>query len=348
MLSVLLAHWTPTGTILHAVFNGKAGYTLFFVLSGYLISRILFNERIKETPISKALSLFYARRTLRIFPIYYLTLFVVWTFGLIPSNIWSYIMYFQNIQFAINDSFDGVNSHLWSLAVEEQFYLVWPFMMLLTPKQHLLKAIVISAAIGPLSRLVGIEWFGAIGKNIEMIQLLTPTTLDCFGMGALLAYFETYRFDSYLKFVRSLGPLLIGITGVLLYLVFRHFREGILDDLFHRTVISLWCIYLIPLNFRINTSRYSQTLVFKAFLHIGKVSYGMYLFHNYVKVWFDWFRAYLIQNLNSETLVAMINATTENKIQFVLLTILTIMLSSFSWWLIESPMNRLKRYFPYS
>ncbi len=257
-------------------------------------------------------------------------------------------MYFQNIQFAINDSFDGVNSHLWSLAVEEQFYLVWPFMMLLTPKQHLLKAIVISAAIGPLSRLVGIEWFGAIGKNIEMIQLLTPTTLDCFGMGALLAYFETYRFDSYLKFVRSLGPLLIGITGVLLYLVFRHFREGILDDLFHRTVISLWCIYLIPLNFRINTSRYSQTLVFKAFLHIGKVSYGMYLFHNYVKVWFDWFRAYLIQNLNSETLVAMINATTENKIQFVLLTILTIALASFSWWLIESPINKLKRFFPYS
>ena len=291
---------------------------------------------------------FYSRRALRIFPIYYLTLFLVWSFGLTVSNGWPYFLYVQNIQFAVSGFFDGVNGHLWSLAVEEQFYLFWPFVMLLTPKQHLLKAIIISAAIGPISRLVGLEWFSILGKYPEMIHVLTPTTLDCFGIGALLAYFETYRFDSYLKFARSLGPLLIGITGVLLYLIFRHFREGILDDLFHRTVISMWCIYLIPLNYRINTDRFSSSMIFKIFLHIGKVSYGIYLFHPYVKVWFDWLRALIIQSINNEFIIGIVNYLFNYKIQFVLLTILTIALASFSWWLIESPINKLKRFFPYS
>ena len=125
VLSVLLSHWTPTGTIVHLIFNGKASITIFFVLSGYLISRLLFNEKIKETPIRKALRVFYVRRTFRIFPIYYLLLFFVWGLSLTTSNIWPYILYFQNIQFAIDGSFDGINSHFWSLAVEEQFYLFW-------------------------------------------------------------------------------------------------------------------------------------------------------------------------------------------------------------------------------
>ncbi len=330
------------------IFNAKAGVTVFFVLSGFLISRILFNERVKESATGKVLSSFYARRALRIFPIYYLTLFVVLGFGLSSNTGWSYAFYFQNIQFAINNGFDGVNGHLWSLAVEEQFYLFWPLIMLLTPKKYLLQVIVIAIALGPISRILGMEWFLYLGKDQELIHVLTPTTLDSFGIGALLAYYETFRHGSYCKFTRSFAPALIGIVGFILYVTFRHFQEGVLDDIFHRTVISMWCVFLIPLNYSFNVNRYSATAIFKALVHIGKVSYGIYLFHPYVKVWFDWFRIMLMEHVQSEMVASIINASFGNKIQFLLLTVMTIALSTISWKLIEAPINGLKRLVPYS
>jgi len=244
--------------------------------------------------------------------------------------------------------YDGINSHLWTLAVEEQFYLFWPIVVLVIPKQGLLKTIILMIAIGPFSRIVGMEWFDLLDKPHEMVHVLTPTTLDCFGIGALLAYFETFRFDSYLKFARSKGPLLIGITGIVFYMLLRQYRTGVWDDVFLRTAISMFGVYLISWNYRINIDVLSKSMLFKAFIHVGKISYGIYLFHPYVKAFFDWFRVVLIDYLSNERLIEIINISFGNKIQFVLLTILTITLSSFSWWLIESPINKLKSKFPYS
>jgi peptidoglycan/LPS O-acetylase OafA/YrhL len=351
VLSVLFGHWvTNNGAWLHKFFNAKAGVTIFFVLSGYLISRILFREKDKETPLRKALGVFYLRRALRISPIYYLTLIFVWIIGAWPenANIWPYFLYFQNVQYVITGSWDGVNSHLWSLAVEEQFYLFWPLIILIVPQRWLLRTIVFTIAVGPFSRLMGMEWLTILNGRPEMVHVLTPTTFDCFGLGAILAYFEMYRPGSYQKFIRSSKPLVIGIVGVVLYLLLGNLREGVLDDVFERLAISLWCVYLIPLNHKIDFSAFHKTKVSKALQHVGKVSYGIYLFHPYVKLTFESFNAFLSTHSNNDYLMKIITALQDRKIQFVLLTIITIGLASISWRLIESPINRLKKYVPYS
>ena len=107
------------------LFDGSTGVSVFFVLSGFLITYLLIQEEEKNGSIS--LKNFFIRRTLRIFPVYYLVLFtyfILQQFNVLQftTNQWiSSLTYTKNI-------FGGswVDGHLWSLAVEEQFYLIWP------------------------------------------------------------------------------------------------------------------------------------------------------------------------------------------------------------------------------
>jgi peptidoglycan/LPS O-acetylase OafA/YrhL len=121
-----------------AMIFGWSGVSLFFVLSGFLISGILWDSFQQKNWWAR----FYCRRALRIFPLYYFALTLVlagaiWANGLQPSlsSIWGYVFYLQDIPGGFNH-WEGVPavfrsslSHFWSLAVEEQFYLVWPFLL---------------------------------------------------------------------------------------------------------------------------------------------------------------------------------------------------------------------------
>jgi peptidoglycan/LPS O-acetylase OafA/YrhL len=256
----------------------------------------------------------------------------------------------QNFQFAWQGAFDGSNGHLWSLVVEEQFYLFWPLIVLLVPQRFLLKTIIAMIMLGPLTRLVGWEILLAWDKNPDMINVLTPTTLDCFGLGGLLAYMETFHLKSYLKFVRSSKPVWIAFFGVLVHFLLEQgeMYDGILDNLFGRTAISLWCVYIIPMHHRFNVNFVKSIPLYKLFIHIGKVSYGIYLFHPYIKLLFDNLRNFLMASVNSTPLAKAVSLTYNHNIEFVILTVVTITTASLSWWSIESPINRLKKYVPYS
>ena len=116
--------------------TGWTGVTLFFLLSGFLITGILWDSR--DTP--HWWRNFYARRSLRIFPLYYASLLLVLvgaafshTLRLCLSNIWIYALYLQNmpslIPRAVTLASPLLIGHFWSLAVEEQFYLIWPFVI---------------------------------------------------------------------------------------------------------------------------------------------------------------------------------------------------------------------------
>jgi peptidoglycan/LPS O-acetylase OafA/YrhL len=116
---------------------GWSGVTLFFVLSGFLISGILWDSRFAPGWWRN----FYMRRTLRIFPLYYGTLLLVFITAVAAgkglfslSRIWIFALYLQNIPL-LNVKSENVGSplwlfHFWSLAVEEQFYLLWPFLLM--------------------------------------------------------------------------------------------------------------------------------------------------------------------------------------------------------------------------
>src|SRR5262249_38047027 len=139
VILVIIHHWLPEDSWINYTPNGRLGVNTFFVLSGFLITGILLRarDRLESKPGSSPAHMFrsfYVRRTLRIFPIYYLLLTVLWLLGdpELHHRPIPYISYTSNFLFFFGEYFPARLAHLWSLAVEEQFYLIWPWLMLLT------------------------------------------------------------------------------------------------------------------------------------------------------------------------------------------------------------------------
>src|SRR5213594_314733 len=169
---------------------GWIGVDLFFVLSGFLITGILYDAKESDHYFRN----FYVRRVLRIFPLYYgaLIIFLVVLPWLAPGNaelqlmkrdaIW-YWTYLSNVRTAYNGwpGF-GAIGHFWSLAVEEQFYLIWPVIVLALSRRHL-QACCLACIIGALVVRVGLNAKG----NETAAFVLTPARIDALAVGAYLA-----------------------------------------------------------------------------------------------------------------------------------------------------------------
>lgn len=199
---VLACHFTwgasPNGLIdkivLHVAWSGWFGVDLFFVLSGFLITRILLAARGGPHYFRN----FYIRRTLRIFPLYYAVLAATlilpplidgsvrgadWfaTLDRFGPWLWSYA---SNIRLALAGKWEvgGMLGHFWSLAVEEQFYLLWPAVVLLCPPRRF-RRLCIAIAIGAVAVRLGL-------RSIHMplgAYVLMPARADAFAIGACLA-----------------------------------------------------------------------------------------------------------------------------------------------------------------
>ncbi|MDB5358330.1 MAG: hypothetical protein JWN24_4783 [Phycisphaerales bacterium] len=167
---------------------GSVGVLLFFVLSGYLITGILLRARDdaerEGTSRLFALRQFYVRRFLRIFPLYYLvlTLAALANAGEARKMVWWNAAYLSNFYMAAH-GWQHPISHFWTLAVEEQFYIAWPWVVMFLPWR--LVAPVVSAAIA-----VPLLWKLAVTHatgNLFAAGILTPSCLDTLGAGSLLA-----------------------------------------------------------------------------------------------------------------------------------------------------------------
>lgn len=162
---------------------GWSGVDVFFVLSGFLITGILVQS--KDAP--HYLRNFYARRVLRIFPLYYVVLaLLLW--GLqrpptTPGETAAYLLYVQNFVHAFGGDAqpDIARDVTWSLAIEEQFYLVWPTVVLFASRRALPRLAIVMIVLAIASRFVGL-WLG-----VPKPYFLTPCRLDALGVGALLA-----------------------------------------------------------------------------------------------------------------------------------------------------------------
>ncbi|TIX66735.1 MAG: acyltransferase, partial [Mesorhizobium sp.] len=135
---VLYAHFLAPGG---ASFVGHLGVRLFFVLSGFLITRLLIDARDAAAyEAGPALRAFYIRRMLRIFPPYFAVLGLVWLTDLEHSRgslIW-HALYLSNFWYALrNEWTPWLLCHFWSLSIEEQFYLAWPLIVLLAPRRRI-------------------------------------------------------------------------------------------------------------------------------------------------------------------------------------------------------------------
>lgn len=337
---VIISHWLPKNHFLNILPNGDIGVDAFFVLSGFLITRILLEYRSKtDCDLNSKLIVvknFYVRRSLRIFPVYYLLLIILLllekyiNIQLKDSFIY-HISYTSNLLFFKNQSWEGSLSHLWSLAVEEQFYLIWPWIIIFTPLRYLKYTILGFICIGICSDLI-LYW---LFQGKILIYILTPTCFDAFGLGAIIAYTLKYEEDKYLLLKKYLKWCIV--FGVCSVWIIHKLNPEIY---FLRPLISLICAYLIL--FLIQEKSFLQNVFSNSILiFIGKISYGMYLYHNFI----PWFFENLLLFIKNEMIDSILINNRIGLAVFISKYLLLVIISWMSWKLVEKPLLHYKRFF---
>ncbi|MCP4122864.1 MAG: acyltransferase [Bacteroidetes bacterium] len=381
-LIIIIAHWQLALPI--APF-GWEGLQMFFILSGFLITRILVHEREKHNGFGSYIKAFYLKRTLRIFPLYFLFL-IFWglirvalrenelirlaTDDLAQNWAW-YFTYTSNLK-----SFFNVESlespffiHLWSLALEEQFYLVMPFMVFFL-RGKWLKGVIIAFILIPfITRPLGYYFLTQKHDDVIWAGLLVYRNIffqcDAFALGAAIAVFN-------LDFIKRPKVWFFSLVAVYIVLVclnypaFRNFLPLLLEHahstqqvenvsvfwyinmlghpeilpmsnqyLYMMPLINIACFFLVlcPVQGKsIMTWLFENNLMVK----IGRVTYAMYVFHF----------ALIIFVLK---VVTKILGTSQSNINaflhipiFIVYLVVLYYLSVFSFKYIEGPFLKLK------
>lgn len=340
---VFIHHWLSEHIWAESLlkkFPFGSGVTLFFVISGFLITRILINFKVKNSDSGRSnwhsIKSFFVRRSLRIFPIYFITIFFLYFIDFANTReLFPWLVtYTSNVKMALSNEYLGAFTHLWSLAVEEQFYIVWAFVVSFVPLRYLKKVIIGSIIVAIGSRM----YLAFFSQSWMGILTLTPCKMDSLGLGALLGYWSVFEKEKIVAVVKS-KKLFILITLVTFWMLFDgYFRIHRMPSVFfENTLISLVCFYLIARAALEDYSGYfSRFLENKVVLYLGKISYGLYLYHTFASpLFFKFINTYLKIGF-------------ENPVWYSLVyLILTVAMSVLSWHIIESPINGLKKYFTY-
>jgi peptidoglycan/LPS O-acetylase OafA/YrhL len=338
VLSVLFAHFVLRPPAWLAIVPWAAcGVQLFFVLSGFLITGILLDGRMQvKAGVSRfwMLRQFYARRFLRIFPLYYAVVLVGWFIklpGFTDTLGWN-LSYLTNFYIVWKGTWIEAASHLWTLSVEEQFYLVWPWVVLFLPERWLLRTFIGVAIFAVGYRVFASGWFGSLAG------IMPFASFDCFGAGALLALAQRREKagDRGMRRILSVIGVSLGVPFLILALL-SHFppqsvasRAGLMNF-----AMPLLCMPLISRAAEGFTGIPGILLTRRPILYIGKISYGIYIFHVPV--------LYLMK-LNGSNWLSRIALPIPYS---AILLIATVAVAAISWHFFESPINRLKRLFPY-
>jgi peptidoglycan/LPS O-acetylase OafA/YrhL len=303
ILAVLLFHFVaptnPKGPVDAAVtwlFSyGALGVDLFFILSGFLITGILYDSRNDPAYFRN----FYMRRVLRIFPLYYAVLVIVFfVVPAIPSlrgseiaqlrshQAWAWL-YGVNVYLAIHGGWVlSYIEHFWSLAVEEQFYFVWPLMVwLLAANRRVFLAFALATAIASFGgRIVA----SMAGVSPIVTIVLTPFELDALAIGGFLAVYLR-RPGAEVSARRAVVPLIVaGIALLLLQFGLRHFAEfgntvqSLRSGAFHLLLTAL----LLKALLAPGVSAWSRFFRSSPMVMLGKYSYGLYVYHHFFSYYF--------------------------------------------------------------
>jgi peptidoglycan/LPS O-acetylase OafA/YrhL len=349
VLGVMVAHnWHPRRLpwLLGDLDWAGLGVRLFFVLSGFLITGTLLGCRnMAETnsqPATVFLQQFYIRRFLRICPIYYLVVFILILTDVPPArDIWPWLMtYTTNFYITLNNEWVGRMGHFWTLAVEEQFYLIWPWLVLFAPRKWLLPTIIGMIPLSSAYRLYAYRNFPFdIGAMDFKAATLILANVDILAVGALLSLMwnsslakETLQ----LYLTRLILPF--GLTIYVICLVLFHHRLKpafffVIGD-FAAALICAWLVSSAALGFK---GKLGKLLMSPILRYLGKISYGLYVYHYLMPlILVPIFRHFGV------------TLHVPGLLNFILSTLLTIAIASLSWWLFELPINNLKRYFEYA
>lgn len=284
-ITVFFNHFAPTykhsiyqnNKVLQVLFEQfQHGVTLFFVLSGFVITRILINTKNNDDYFRR----FYYRRILRIFPLYYLYLFFHF-FVLYPLiNGYSPPFLHQLPTYLYLQNFDifgwfTVNSpgHYWTLAVEEHFYLFWPLLIFFVNKKNFKYIFIILFVSIMILKYV-------MHTNGYFISQFTFTRMDQLMMGGVLAFMEFNKF-----FNKPSNFKLISVLGIFFVLLLGAFFVNFTQDstimwVSKHTLIGLVLFSFIGvLLFESKLNLINTILESRIFQYFGKISYGFYVWH---------------------------------------------------------------------
>ena len=341
-LNGLPAATGPQNVFLNVVQQGWVGVDLFFVLSGFLITGILMDVRRPE----HALRRFYARRLLRIVPVYVaFLLFSMWIAPIIgtmhpeevaqlkSSQLW-YWSYSFNLMVALHtwQATSFPLAHLWSLSVEEQFYLLWPLAALLMSPVTLRRTAVGCIIAAELFRLAFI--LGGAGGQVNFVML--PCRMDSLAAGAFLAC--AYRDPAlWSRVLRARAWVAIAaVVPVLAIALYRHkfSSQAPLEQLFGFPAIIALASVIVATS--VGGVAWLSTAAMR---FIAKISYGMYIWH------------LVIMRLIVH--VQRIPDPASPQLWWVFYIVRAsgtvcgaILLALLSWYVIEQPFLRLKRFVP--
>lgn len=328
---VLYAHFFAEESL-----AGHQGVRLFFVLSGFLISRILIDVARSETfRLRPALVSFYMRRVLRIAPAYWFLILATFALGAVTEmgSLKWFATFLSNFLYAIRDKWDPwVMGHTWSLSIEEQFYALWPLMIFLTPARHL-------KAVCWATIAMSLAYRACLPVTLEPSitrDLLPPAALDALGAGALLA---AWRADGNIRTHSRLGPIAaLALAGYGI----AWFSEPS-DALGHWAKWTAREVLLVPLLLYLVNGAvegfggpFGRVLANRQMRFIGRISYGIYLYH-FLVLW-------SVLELFPEVPGLAVNGP----LRLIVCGGLTLLVASASWFLLEEPINRYKRHFPYT
>jgi len=330
------------------LYYGFFGVDLFFVLSGFLITGILIDSLADPSYFRK----FYARRILRIFPLYYGVLTAL--FALTPllrlhwgSMGWLLVFYLQNLRPTTIATFSpGANIglfHFWSLAVEEQFYLLWPAVVFFARGRSRLLSITLAASAGALLLRIILLFCGISGLLIHVSTLCRADTLL---LGGALAILCRSRLSSRVIDLSSwvfLGSTIVVVGSIILRgpdSVLQSFPDQLWLSGIRYTVLAVGFASLIA--WSLKSESLCQWAFERAWLRfLGKYSYGIYVLHVLVLGAMIPASRRLLLNLTHSRLLAVGGAGLAGMA-------VSIAAAYTAFHLFENKFLRLKRFFAYS
>ena len=300
-----------------------AGVDLFFVLSGFLITGIL----LRQKGSADYYKTFYYRRFLRILPPYYLVLLVAFTLRY-PDRVdrvgW-YASFLSNFQDAFVGGGPPALAPMWSLAVEEQFYIVWPFVVASLTRAGLLRLCIGLLAAAPIARVC----IGILTADFRPVYALLPCRFDLLAAGALLAMLPTASPHSCSR--RKRWTLIAGLVASLLFLTlavrvdsFRTSANSILFNSVGYSLILVVVVSVVLLALDEASKFCHRILCLRPLRYLGQISYTLYLVHELV---IDFVTHFLSAPRHAQAATSLF---------------LSIGVAAASWHWLESPLLRLK------
>jgi peptidoglycan/LPS O-acetylase OafA/YrhL len=311
---------------------GWIGVDLFFVISGFLIAGILLDTRNDGRYFRN----FYARRVLRIFPLYYL--FVIGVFIAFAGNagfldgagspLW-YLLHLGNVPEGLLDKpVPYWLGPVWSLAIEEQFYLTFPLLAYLLDRRRLAIVLISMIVLAPLVRFATMQ---AMPDHERVQYMFTPCRIDTIAVGCLLAIIVRTVDLNRWRQTAQLAAFCAVPSVVVLAVASGLERTSPFDRVFGYSLVAIGCASVLALVVLARGARSTAFLRWSPLTYLGKLCFGLYLLHR-----------------PADTIVSALasRAGLEGALRLMPLKLgVAVVLATISWRLFERPFLRLKERF---